>query len=84
MSDVLSWIMFGLIVGIIANIIDPRPAAGGILGAIVLGIVGALVGGFLGNLLFGVGVTGFNISSFIVAILGSLLLLFVSRALVRR
>lgn len=84
MSDALSWIIFGLIVGIIANIIDPRPAAGGILGAIVLGIVGALVGGFLGNLLFGVGVSGFNLSSFIVAILGSLLLLFVSRALVRR
>lgn len=84
MSDFFSWIIFGLIVGIIANIIDPRPAAGGILGAIVLGVVGALVGGFLGNLLFGVGVSGFNLSSFIVAILGSLLLLFVSRALVRR
>lgn len=84
MSDFFSWIIFGLIVGIIANIIDPRPAAGGILGAIVLGVVGALVGGFLGNLLFGVGISGFNLSSFIVAILGSLLLLFVSRALVRR
>lgn len=82
--DIVSWVIFGLIVGIIANIIDPRPSSGGILGAIVLGIVGALLGGFLGNLLFGVGVTGFNFSSFIVAILGSLLLLFISRALVRR
>lgn len=82
--DILTWVVFGLIVGIVANIIDPRPSSGGILGAIVLGVVGALIGGFLGNLLFGVGVTGFNISSFIIAVLGSLLLLFIARVLIRR
>lgn len=82
--DILTWVVFGLIVGIVANIIDPRPSSGGILGAIVLGVVGALIGGFLGNLLFGVGVTGFNISSFIIAVLGSLLLLFIARVMIRR
>ncbi len=78
--NILSWLLFGLIVGIVANAIDPRPAQGGIIGAIILGILGALVGGFLGDLLFGVTVTGFNLSSFIVAAIGSLLVLWVARA----
>lgn len=77
----LAWILFGMIVGVIANLIDPRSSEGGLLGAIVLGIVGALVGGFLGNLVFGVGITGFNFPSFAIAVLSSLLLLFVGRAL---
>lgn len=79
--SVLSWIIFGLIAGTLANIIDPRPSSGGIVGAIILGIVGALVGGFLANMLLGIDVTGFNLTSFVVAIAGSLLLLFVGRAL---
>lgn len=82
--DILTWVVFGLIVGIIANIIDPRPMSGGLIGAIILGILGAMLGGFLGNLLFGVGVSGFNFTSLIVAVLGSLLLLFISRAVARR
>lgn len=78
--DLLSWVVFGLIVGIIANMIDPRPSYGGWLGAVVLGIVGAVVGGWIGDLIFGVGVTGFNLSSFIVAVIGSLVVLWVARA----
>jgi len=81
--NILSWILFGLIVGIVANAIDPNPNRGGVLGSILLGIVGALVGGFLANLIFGVTVTGFNLTSFLVAVAGSLLLLFIGRA-VRR
>lgn len=79
--SVIGWIIFGLIAGTIANAIDPHPSSGGIIGAIVLGIVGAMVGGFLANILLGIDVTGFNLTSFIVAIAGSLLLLFVGRAL---
>lgn len=78
--NILAWVLFGLIAGVIANMIDPRPAQGGVLGAIVLGIVGALLGGFLANLLFGVGVTGFDLTSFIIAVAGSLLVLMVGRA----
>jgi uncharacterized membrane protein YeaQ/YmgE (transglycosylase-associated protein family) len=77
--NILSWILFGAIVGAIANMVDPRPSSGGLLGAIVLGILGAVIGGFLANLLFGVSITGFNFSSFAVAVLGSLLLLFIGR-----
>lgn len=81
--NVLSWILFGLIVGIVANAIDPADNQGGLLGAVLLGVVGALVGGFLANLLFGVSVTGFDITSFIVAVAGALLVLFGARALRR-
>ncbi len=81
MVDVGAWLVFGLIAGIIANVLDPHPASGGILGAIVLGIAGAIVGGFLSNLIFGVGLTGFNFTSFAVAVLGSLLVLMTGRAL---
>lgn len=79
--NVLSWTLFGFVVGIVANAIDPSPARGGILGSILLGIVGALVGGFFANLIFGIEVTGFNVTSFLVAIAGSLLLLFLGRAM---
>lgn len=77
---ILTWLVLGLIAGSIANLLDPRPSTGGLLGSIVLGILGALIGGFLGNLVFGIGITGFNLSSVIIAALGSLLLLFVARA----
>ena len=79
--SILTWIVFGLVVGAVANLLDPRPSEGGLLGAAVLGIVGAMVGGFLGSLLFGTGVSGLNFPSLAVAVLGSLLLLFVGRAL---
>lgn len=78
--NIVAWMVFGLVVGVIANLLDPQPSRGGMLGAIVLGIVGALVGGFLSTFVFGVGITGFNFTSFAVAILGSLLVLYVERA----
>ena len=80
--SVIYWIIFGLIAGGIANFISPS-SKGGIIGSIVLGIIGAVVGGYLGQMLFGVGVTGFNLMSFVVAVAGSLLVLFISRLLTR-
>ena len=76
------WIVFGLIAGSVANFISPS-SQGGIVGSIVLGIIGAVVGGYLGERFFGVGVTGFNLMSIAVAIMGSLLVLFLSRLLLR-
>lgn len=78
--NILGWIVFGLVVGVIANVIDPQPERGGMPGTILLGVLGALLGGFIGDLIFGVGVTGFNLSSFLVAVIGSLILLSLSRA----
>jgi len=74
--DVIYWIIFGLIAGIIANFIMPG-SNGGIIGLIIIGIIGAVVGGYLGRMFFGVSVTGFNLTSFIVAVLGAVLVLFV-------
>lgn len=81
--SVLYWIIFGLIAGAIASFIAPG-SQGGILGLIVLGVVGAVVGGYLGQMFFGVGVTGFDLKSFIVAVIGSLLVLFISGLLFKK
>lgn len=78
--NLVLWIVFGLMVGIIANIIDPQPSKGSILGSLILGILGAILGGILGNLVFGIGVTGFNFASLAIAVLGALLILFIERA----
>lgn len=79
---IIYWIIFGLIVGMIANFIMPN-FRGGIIGSIILGIVGAVVGGYLGQLFFGVGVTGFNLISFAVAIAGAILVLLIGSLFMR-
>jgi len=78
--NIVYWLIFGLITGSIANFIAPS-SQGGIVGSIVLGIIGAVVGGYLGQMFFGVGVTGFNVMSFVVAVGGSLVVLFIARLL---
>jgi uncharacterized membrane protein YeaQ/YmgE (transglycosylase-associated protein family) len=77
---IIYWIIFGLVVGSIANFIAPS-SKGGIVGSIVLGIIGAIVGGYLGQRFLGVGVTGFNLMSIVVAVGGSILVLFIGRLL---
>ena len=80
---ILSWIIMGLIVGAIAKWIMPGKDPGGFIITILLGIAGAFVGGFVGSLI-GLGdVSGFNIGSFILAIVGALLLLFIYRKMKR-
>lgn len=77
--NVLAWLLFGLIAGSIANFLDPNPSRGGILGSVVLGIVGALLGGWIGSTFLGVGISGFNLSSFLVSVLGALAVLWIGR-----
>lgn len=79
--NIITWIVFGLITGAVANMIHIGPAKGGIFGAIILGIIGAVVGGYIGSTFLGIGVTGFNIPSFLVAIGGAVLVLLAARAL---
>ena len=76
--NVLSWIIFGLLAGGIAKLILPGKDPGGCLVTIVIGILGALIGGFLSTELLGWGtVTGFNLRSFAIAILGGVVLLLI-------
>ena len=82
---IVTWILVGLIAGVLAKIAMPGPDPGGMIVTIVIGIVGALLGGFIVNrILGGPGVTGFNLSSILVATLGSIILLAVYRLVTRR
>jgi uncharacterized membrane protein YeaQ/YmgE (transglycosylase-associated protein family) len=77
--------LVGLIAGILAKIAMPGPDPGGVLLTIVIGIVGAVIGGFvMNNLLGGPGVTGFNLTSILVATFGSVILLAVYRLVTRQ
>ena len=80
---ILSWIVIGLLAGVIAKFLMPGSDPGGWIITILLGIVGAIVGGFVMGLFGYGGVTGINIWSIIVATLGAVILLFVARALRR-
>ncbi|MCQ9166117.1 MULTISPECIES: GlsB/YeaQ/YmgE family stress response membrane protein [unclassified Arthrobacter] len=69
----ISWIILGLIVGAIVKAIMPGRVGGGWITTLVLGIVGAIVGGWIGALLFHSGGMSFwNIGSWILAIVGGL------------
>jgi uncharacterized membrane protein YeaQ/YmgE (transglycosylase-associated protein family) len=82
---ILAWILVGLIAGILAKIAMPGPDPGGVILTIVIGIVGAVIGGFvLNNLLGRPDVTGFNLTSILVATFGSIILLAVYRSITRR
>lgn len=77
---ILSWILFGLIAGALAKLIMPGDDPGGCIVTSLIGIFGAAVGGWVGTLLgFGT-VSGFDLRSFAIAVVGALLLLGVYRA----
>jgi len=78
---ILSWILLGLVVGVLAKWIMPGPDPGGMILTILLGVAGAFVGGFVGSLLGLGSVTGFNLGSLALATAGALLLLWGHRQL---
>jgi uncharacterized membrane protein YeaQ/YmgE (transglycosylase-associated protein family) len=78
---ILSWILIGLIVGLLAKWIMPGPDPGGVIVTILLGIAGAFVGGAIASAVGLGSFTGFNIGSLAIAVGGALLLLFVYRKL---
>ena len=79
--DILLWIVLGALAGWIASMI--MASGHGIIEDIVLGIIGAFVGGFIMNFFGQPGVTGFNIYSIVVAIIGAIVLIFIGRLLHR-
>jgi uncharacterized membrane protein YeaQ/YmgE (transglycosylase-associated protein family) len=79
---VLGWIVFGLVVGIVAKLLMPGKDPGGFIVTMLLGVVGAMIGGFLGRAL---GFYGPNqAAGFLMSVLGAILVLFVYRRMVRR
>ena len=79
---ILTWILFGLVVGIIAKLLMPGRDPGGFIVTILLGIAGALLGGFIGRAMgfYGEG----DAAGWIVSILGAIVLLAIYRMMARR
>ena len=75
----ISWIIVGLIAGVLGKMILPGDDPGGFIVTILIGMAGAIVGGFIVGLLGGTGATGFNIWSILVATVGAIVLLAVYR-----
>ncbi len=81
--SIIAWIILGLLAGWIAGLVM-RGGGYGIVGDIVLGILGALVGGWITSQLLGVGVTGLDLTSLVVAVFGAIVLIAISRAVAGR
>ena len=82
MLSILSLILFGLVVGVIAKLLMPGRDPGGFIVTILLGIAGAVIGGYLGRAM---GFYGPNEGAgFLMALLGSVILLAIYRLAVRR
>ena len=81
--SLIAWLVVGLLAGWIGSMIVNRRGEGLIMD-IVLGVVGAFVGGFLFNMFGGAGVTGINLYSILVAVVGAVVVLFIYHAIVRR
>jgi uncharacterized membrane protein YeaQ/YmgE (transglycosylase-associated protein family) len=79
---IISWIVFGALAGWVASMIAGDNARQGWLGNIIVGIIGAFLGGLIFGLLFGGGqfTLSWNIGSFIAAVIGAVILLFILRA----
>jgi uncharacterized membrane protein YeaQ/YmgE (transglycosylase-associated protein family) len=76
---IILWIIFGALAGWLASVIMSTNRTQGTLTDIVVGMLGALIGGFVMNLFGQVGVTGFNFYSLIVAVIGAIVLIWISR-----
>lgn len=81
--SILAWILLGLVAGFIGSKIVNKTGEGLVMD-IVLGIVGAVVGGFLFNMFGAAGVTGLNIYSLIVAVIGAIVVLVLYHMVFRR
>ena len=80
--EILGWLVFGLVVGVIAKLVMPGRDPGGILVTILVGIVGSFIGGGLSWLIFG-GRDAYQAAGWIMSILGAILLLWLYRKFAR-
>lgn len=77
---IIGWIILGGLAGWVASMFAKTNESMGIFANIIVGILGALLGGFLFGLFGGDGVNGFNLYSFIVAVIGAFVLLMIVKA----
>jgi uncharacterized membrane protein YeaQ/YmgE (transglycosylase-associated protein family) len=81
--SIIAWIVLGLIAGAIAKLVMPGRDPGGIFVTIIIGIVGAIIGGFISTALGFGDVSGVNLPSLLIAVIGAIVLLIIYR-MVRR
>ena len=81
--SIIAWLVVGLVAGWIGSMIVNRGGEGPLMD-IVLGVIGAVVGGFLFNMIGHSGVTGFNLYSIFVAVVGAVVVLVIYHAIARR
>lgn len=81
---IISWVVVGLIAGLLAKWFMPGTGPGGFIVTILIGMAGASIGGFVIRLFGGAGATGFNVWSILVATVGAILLLVLYDLVVRR
>jgi len=79
--SIIGWIVLGLIAGFVASKLVNKRGEGFVMD-IVLGVVGAIVGGFIFSMFGGTPVTGFNVYSMLVAVIGAVVVLLVYHAMV--
>ncbi|HEV8651427.1 MAG TPA: GlsB/YeaQ/YmgE family stress response membrane protein [Actinomycetes bacterium] len=77
---IIALLVMGLIAGAVAKLILPGNDPGGILMTMVIGVVGAFLGGFLADALGFGGLSGFDFRTFVIAVIGSIVLLLIYRA----
>ncbi|QIQ00948.1 GlsB/YeaQ/YmgE family stress response membrane protein [Streptomyces liangshanensis] len=83
---IIAWIIIGLLAGLIAKALVPGKDPGGLIVTMLVGVVGGLLGGWLGKVIFGVdSIDGFfDLSTWIAAIAGSIIVLLIYRAVTGR
>ena len=81
---IISWVVVGLIAGLLAKWFVPGTRPGGFIVTVLIGMAGASIGGFIVRLLGGAGATGFSVWSILVATLGAIILLFLYEFIDRR
>lgn len=81
---IFAWIIFGLIAGAIAKALRPGKDPGGWIITVIIGIVGAIIGGWIGMAMGWGDVDGFNFRSFILAIVGAIILLYIYSRFARK
>ena len=80
MLSFLLFIILGALAGWVASMIAGTNAEQGALGNIIVGVLGAILGGWIAQAMFGQGLTGFDLRSFLIALVGSTILLFIYKA----
>lgn len=83
MWDIIVWVAIGGLAGWVASIILKTDKERGALANIILGVVGGVVGGAIFSLLGGAGVTGLNLWSFLVALIGALIVIGIKKAITK-